>query len=178
MGLQSKVVVRNADRLPSPHWLVTGYPTVPELVKSLSTASDLVVEGSGPQDGEEVWVLKCRPNLVGEGSLSARMQPLLLTQEWMVMVPHSTRLPRRIFPVGSSGPQMSGIVLSSARPAEQPSGAEWRKLAGPIKVTRRRSYTCDAAKPAEVERVIKEIRDEFRAYQKTLFPRNPMPGAF
>jgi hypothetical protein len=175
LALQGKVTVRNVARLTCPHWLISGYPTVQEIATALATANDCVVEGSGPDAGEDVWVLRCKPNLFGKGGLSTRAQPPFLTDEWRLMIPHSTRLPNRIFPSGSNSTSMSGISLASVRASSPPVQADWRSLAGPVRVAKQKHYTCDVANPASVEAVVKELRMQFQAYQRTQYPMNPNP---
>jgi hypothetical protein len=174
LELQGKVTVRNLERLSCPHWLISGYPSVPELVEAIGGASDLVVEGVGEQFGEQVWVLNAKPNLLAADTLSKRGQPPLLGAEWRIFVSQTTRLPSNIVPAVEMR-SSAGISLTSIGALSSPAPSDWRELAGRVKVSRRKSWECDAARPAGIERILKQLRAEFLAYNQSQYPMNPNP---
>jgi hypothetical protein len=171
LGLQGRVEVRNSARLRYPHWLVSGYPSVPEVAAAVRAAEGHVVEGSGSDPNGEVWVLRCRPTVLSPTEAPPAEAPGLLSAEWRVMLLQDSDLPTRIMPASMENSAMSGISLSSIRSASPPAGADWRRLVGVPAVKRRHSFTCNAAEPESVRRVTQAIRGEFAAYQRHRYPQ-------
>jgi hypothetical protein len=169
------LVLRNAESLTCPHWLVSGYPSIQELAAAISTAQDPVVEGSGMDSAGEVWVLRCRPTVLRQGMQMAPGPQAMLTSDWRVMLLHTTGLPARIQPTDpESG--MRGVVVSSLQRATPPTAKDWRLLAGPVKVRRTRALECDAAVPGSVESATASVRAEFAAYMRSQFPVQRTPS--
>jgi hypothetical protein len=170
LGLQGKVTVHNSARLVWPHWLVSGYPSIPEITSAIAQSRDLVVEGQGTDADRVVWSLRCQPTL-GKSAFSDNM---LLQTGWRVMLLKSTGLPARIQP-SSPDAGMRGISISEIRPIDPPTGAEWRSLAGPVTATRNLTLDCDAAAPDTVKAAVIRVRAVLDEYRQSQYPRTAAP---
>jgi hypothetical protein len=166
------VGIEDGDRVPFARWMVTGYPTLEDLVSVLRSSRDVQLAGStGTADGP-VWVLRFRPDpMPGEGA-PASFCRRTFDAPWTVWISSKTYLPIHVqINDAEDDPLRIGIEnlrLGVVKPPE-----EWRSVVGEYqKVRKRLTLTCSATVEPEVEEVKQRIRQEVDSWRKTLFQSN------
>jgi hypothetical protein len=177
--LERSVTCAHLAQLPHGRWLISGYPTMEDLVAAVREARNPRVVREESTESGPVWVIECEPLFSNPNGPGRPWPPgqQLLGERWKVMLSKEMHLPVRILPsdetrAGTEGINVLNLKLGATRPPEK-----WRELAAdPAPKAKRLDLTCDAATPGTVGGLITRVRASDEAYRRTLYPKEaPLP---
>lgn len=175
VDLQVRMTLRNLDRAPYARWLITGFPSLGDLVRTIQDATETRVTGAAMTETGRQWIVDCRPRRLatpaGAGEQDRAFLENAFGRPWRVWLSETTSLPAHVI-IGPETEQPFRVGIAAVKSGTPTLPADWRDVLGSgTKVRARLSLQVDVPSAESRAAARAAIQGRVGLWQRSMYAR-------